>query len=91
MSFEAIVDDTRLTTDDRHPMITIAHHEPMDPSDKTFWISECLRLSFFNICHYYSHCNLMGNILLHDGVFLSNKAKMSTLGVSESRLAQYTV
>ena len=25
MSFEAIVDDARLTTDDGHPMITIAH------------------------------------------------------------------
>ena len=27
-AFEAIVDDTRCTTDDGHPTITIAHHEP---------------------------------------------------------------
>ena len=29
MLFEAIVDDTRHMTDDGHPMITIAHSEPM--------------------------------------------------------------
>ena len=29
MSFEAIVDDGRHMTDDGHPMITIADHEPM--------------------------------------------------------------
>ena len=32
MSFETIVDDGQHTTDDRHPMITIAHHESMNGS-----------------------------------------------------------
>ena len=29
MSFEAIVEDARHTTDEGHPTITIAHNEPM--------------------------------------------------------------
>ena len=28
-SFEAVVNDGRRTTDDGHPTITVAHHEPM--------------------------------------------------------------
>ena len=37
MSFEAIVDDSQWTTHDGHPMITIAHHEPIAKNTTLSW------------------------------------------------------